>query len=209
MDTVKAAIACLSILASILIIGVPGSSQSAPSSLEVAPGLHINGDAIVWVLESPDATPALHPLTRNTATITDPAKLPPASPGKTRDAATLRGTRAAVRIPAGQALFFVAYSKGEDEENHKPPPSAPLIFSLVRLRPGANKRVVAWYDNAGPRQKPTLRQTVIETTATPSEDDSWLKITPARPLAPGEYAIVQRIPEYNHLSNWIFDFGVD
>ncbi|UWZ83364.1 hypothetical protein [Occallatibacter riparius] len=205
----KSIIACLSILASILIISVPASSQSAPAGLEVAPGLRVNGDAIVWVLESPDSTPALHPLTRNTATITDPAKLPPASPGKTRDGAILRGTRATVRIHAGQAIFYVAYSKGEDEENHKPPPSAPLIFSLVRLRPAANKRVVAWYNNPGPHQKPTLQETVIEATATPSDDDSWLKITPAKPLTPGEYAIVQRIPEYNHLSNWIFDFGVD
>ena len=36
-----------------------------------------------------------------------------------------------------------------------------------------------------------------------------LKITPAKPLPPGEYGIVQLIPAYKTLSTWIFDFGVD
>jgi hypothetical protein len=208
MVAVKVVAAFLSALASILLFSNAAPAQS-PAGLEVAPGLRVTGDAIVWILESPDAAPSLHPLARDTATIVDPTKLPAASASKTRDGATLRGARATVRIHAGQAVFYVSYSKGEDEENHKPPPSAPLVFSLVRLRAAPGKRVVAWFDNPGPHAKPALHETVIEATATPSDDYSWLKITPAKPLTPGEYAIVQRIPDYNHLSTWIFDFGVD
>jgi hypothetical protein len=122
---------------------------------------------------------------------------------------TIHGARAAVRIHAGPAVFYVQYSKAEDEENHKPPPNAPLVFAIVRLRPAQNKRVVAWYGHTAAKGAPNLSETVVETTNTPSDDFSWLKITPAQPLAPGEYAIVQLIPAYNTLSTWIFDFGVE
>jgi hypothetical protein len=197
----------LPILVPALFSTVVAIGQSAPIGMEVAPGLRVTPDAIVWILESPETAPALHRLARNNATIADPAA--PAVPANSRDGATIRGARATVRIHAGQAVFYVAYSRGEDEENHKPPPSAPLVFSIVRLRPAPNKRIVAWYDNPGPRKTPALHQSVIESTAVPSDDFTWLKITPAKPLPPGEYAIVQLIPAYNTLSTWTFDFGVD
>jgi hypothetical protein len=207
MVAVKWFTTCLPILVPALFSTVAAIGQSAPIGMEVAPGLRVTNDAIVWVLESPDTTPALHPLARINATITDPAA--PSASATSRDGATIRGPRATVRIHAGPAAFYVAYSRGEDEENHKPPPSAPLVFSIVRLRPAPNRRIVAWYDNPGPRKTPVLHQSVIQSTATPSDDFTWLKITPAKPLPPGEYAIVQLIPAYNTLSTWIFDFGVD
>jgi hypothetical protein len=209
MVAVKSITTCLAILAPALLFSVSASSQSAPAGMEVAPGLHLTSDAIVWVLERPDTAPALHPLARNNATVVDPAKAAPSATAKTRDAATLHGPRAAVRIHAGPAAFYVQYSKAEDEENHKPPPSAPIVFSIIRLRPAANRRIVAWYENPSPHQTPAFHEAVIDATASPSNDFTWLKITPAKPLPPGEYAIVQRVPAYNTLSTWIFDFGVD
>jgi hypothetical protein len=210
MVAVKSFTFCLSILVPALLFSLAASSQSAPVGMEVAPGLHLTSDAIVWVLERPDTAPALHPLARNNAAVTDPAKAAPsAASAKTRDAATLHGPRATVRIHAGPAAFYVQYSKAEDDENHKPPPSAPIVFSIIRLRPAPNRRIVAWYENPNPHQTPAFHESVIEATASPSDDFTWLKITPAKPLPPGEYAIVQRVPAYNSLSTWIFDFGVD
>jgi hypothetical protein len=209
MVAVKSFTTCLSILVPALLFSVSASSQSAPAGMQVAPGLRVTSDAMVWVLERLDTAPALHRLARNNATIADPAKGAPSATVKTRDAAILHGPRATVRIHAGLAAFYVQYSKAEDEENHKPPPSAPLVFSIIRLRPAPNRRIVAWYEDPHPRETPAFHEVVIEATASPSDDFTWLKITPAKPLAPGEYAVVQRVPAYNTLSTWIFDFGVD
>jgi hypothetical protein len=209
MVAVKSFTTCLSILVPALLFSVSAVSQSAPAGMQVAPGLRVTSDAMVWVLERPDTAPALHALARNNATIANPAKAAPSASAQARDAATLHGPRATVRIHAGAAAFYVQYSKAEDDENHKPPPSAPIVFSIIRLRPALNRRIVAWYENPSPHQTPAFHESVIEATASPSDDFTWLKITPAKPLAPGEYAVVQRIPAYNSLSTWIFDFGVD
>jgi hypothetical protein len=209
MVAVKSFTTCLWILVPALLFSASASGQSAPAGLEVAPGLRVTSEAMVWVLESPNTAPALHPLARNNATVADPAKAALSATVKTRDAATLHGPRATVRIHAGPAAFYVQYSKAEDDENHKPPPSAPLVFSIIRLRPAPNRRIVAWYEDPHSRETPAFHESVIEATASPSDDFTWLKITPAKPLAPGEYAVVQRIPAYNTLSTWIFDFGVD
>jgi hypothetical protein len=209
MVAVKSFTTCLSILVPALLFGVSASSQSAPAGMQVAPDLRVTTDAMVWVLERPDTAPALHRLARNNAMVADPAKAATSATVKTRDAASLHGPRATVRIHAGAAAFYVQYSKAEDEENHKPPPSAAIVFSIIRLRPAPNRRIVAWYEDPHPRETPAFHESVIEATASPSDDFTWLKITPAKPLPPGEYAIVQRIPAYNTLSTWIFDFGVD
>lgn len=210
MVAVKSFTSCLPILAlAALLFSAPAQGQSAPEGMEAAPGLRVTTDAMVWILESPDATPALHSLARNNAAVADPPKRAAFSAAaKSLPGATIRGSRAAVRIHAGAAAFYVQYSRAEDDENHKPPPSAALVFSIIRLRPAQGNRIVAWYDRPG-AGKATLRASVVESTAVPSDDFTWLKITPAKPLPPGEYGIVQLIPAYNTLSTWIFDFGVD
>jgi hypothetical protein len=200
---------CLSILAASLLITASASSQSGTAGMEVAPGLRVTPDAVVWVLESPTGKPAaLHPIARNNATVTAKSSPHLDSP-RTVTGMAIHGSRAAIRIHAGPAVLYVQYSKSEDEENHKPAPSAPLVFALIRLRPAQNARVVAWPDHTTAGGTPKLSESVVEATDTPSGDFTWLKITPAQPLTPGEYAVVQLMPAYNTLSTWIFDFGVD
>ncbi len=209
MVAVKSITTCLAILAPALLFGVSASSQSAPAGMEVAPGLHLTSDAIVWVLESPDKAPALHPLARNNATVVDPAKTVQSATAKTRDAATLHGPRAAVRIHTGPAAFYVQYSKAEDEENHKPPPSAPIVFSIIRLRPATNRRIVAWYENPTPHQTPPFHESVIDATALPQTISPGSRSHPPSRSPPANTPSSSASPPTTTLSTWIFDFGVD
>jgi hypothetical protein len=127
----------------------------------------------------------------------------------------LKGTRARVQAHAAQPAFFLNVAVDDsdtDAKNAKGKPAAqdpdqlPDRFRIVRVLGKKNSRVVG-------NLKIALTGHVSQSgnwVAVRQEPVSggWVKLTPAAPLAPGEYAIVEMLNP-KEMNLYVWDFGVN
>ena len=88
----------------------------------------------------------------------------------------------------------------------KTPAAVPGRFRIVRLDKKKDSRIlgnvsVAIYGKVSQKEK------WVNTISQPAGGD-WVKITPAQPLAPGEYAVVELLDK-GQVNLFVWDFGVD
>ncbi len=79
-------------------------------------------------------------------------------------------------------------------------------FRIVRLEKKKDSRVLGNV-NVAIYGKVSQKENFIKTVAQPAGGD-WVKITPAEPLTPGEYAIVELLDK-GQVNLYVWDFGVD
>jgi hypothetical protein len=79
-------------------------------------------------------------------------------------------------------------------------------FRIVRLEKKKDSRVLGNV-NVAIYGKVSQKENFIKTVAQPAGGD-WVKITPAAPLMPGEYAVVELLDK-GQVNLYVWDFGVD
>ena len=129
----------------------------------------------------------------------------------------IKGARA--RVQAHEPVPAIFVDIVESDNNAAPPddaaqrdpkePAPPPVqdrFRIVRARKKKDTRVVA---NLKIAFYGKMRQQAdsIPTTIEPVTSE-WVKVTPAKPLPPGEYALVEMLGK-NQINLYVWDFGVD
>lgn len=179
---------------------------------EIAAGLHLSSEALVWVLGKNGEQPQLYPITHHDVIVRNNVGSNIARSAvwqKQKKDVVVNGPKAEIRLHSGEVSLFVQYSKAEDNEIKNSAPSAKVVYAILKLKPEDTIRVVAWYEFSRFSGSPQLSESLVESQQSPLADFTWLKVTPSQPLSPGEYALIQFVPGKNSISGWVFDFGVD
>ena len=129
----------------------------------------------------------------------------------------IKGAKARVQAHEPVPAIFVDIvesdnnaAPADDAAQHDPkepaPPPVQDRFRIVRARKKKDTRVVA---NLKIAFYGKMRQQAdsIPTTIEPVTSE-WVKVTPAKPLPPGEYALVEMLGK-NQINLYVWDFGVD
>jgi hypothetical protein len=207
------------------VAGLPwAAGQAAPAdqpagSVQVAPGLYLPARGTVWVFDSaaPGAAPIElyrtpgdlnHHYARNLA-----GGLAGSFLYRPSVSLELPGAHSQTRLTQPSPVFYIRQAGALDGEEDLRPgtePSGDAVESLtlVRLKSEKNKRVEASVSTngfgGGAKRKMTEVMLIRDNLK-----NGWLKLTPAEPLQPGEYALVTLPHAAGFLSQFAYDFGVD
>jgi hypothetical protein len=113
----------------------------------------------------------------------------------------LKGLNSSVHLADGSTSFYIRVS-GDDPELMRE------RVHLIRLDQTKDRRVVTSYSQnifGGQRKK---KFDDIPLTKSNAEKSIWLKITPQKPLAPGEYGIVFMSNDPSFVPDAVYDFDV-
>ncbi|HYH00614.1 MAG TPA: hypothetical protein VD837_15895 [Terriglobales bacterium] len=177
----------------------------------VSPGIRLPEAGGVFLLDVYQGRPELNELVQNGAdvkkntagNILRGAINPIASARQTIE---LKGPHARVQSHVGDPFIYVAIDYDQDLSNSPEPESAKKRWRIVRLQEKKGNRIVgnvsiAIYGKVKEKAK------YIEAEVTPVSGP-WLKVVPAQPLVPGEYALVELLgPE--SMNRFVWDFGVN
>lgn len=83
----------------------------------------------------------------------------------------------------------------------------PDRFKIVRLQPKKESRVVSNV-KVSLLGKVSNEEDIIPTTAEAVKGGEWVKVIPAKPLVPGEYALVEMLGP-KQINMYVWDFGYD
>jgi hypothetical protein len=200
------------------------AAQASPAeppagSVQVEPGLYLPARGTVWVFDSasPGAAPIRlyrtpgdlnHHYAKNLA-----GGLAGSFLYRPSVSVELAGAHAQTRLTQPNPVFYIREAGALDGEEDMRPGTEPTgnaveSLTLVRLKSEKHKRVeVSVSTNGfGGGAKRKMTQVML------IRDDlknGWLKLTPAEPLEPGEYALVAVPHAAGFLSQFAYDFGVD
>jgi hypothetical protein len=118
----------------------------------------------------------------------------------------LAGTRARVQSHEPRPVIYAEVDTDFDSSSGSAPPDAAHRFRLLRLQRKKDSRVVGNLKIAL-TGKVSQQESFIETVAEPFSGD-WVRVTPAKDLAPGEYALAEMLGE-KQINLYVWDFGVD
>jgi len=193
------------------IVGNYGGNAGT-SNLEVAPGLRLSADALVWLLGTDGTRQILVPINHQDVNVSNNLGNNIARSAiwlKQRKGIQIPGEKAEQRVHSGEVTLFVQFSKAEEREGSNSSPANRIVYSILQLTANRESRTVGHFEFSRLTGKPALKDSAVESIATPVAESRWLKITPVHPLPPGEYALVQAIPGKGEIGDWVFDFGVD
>jgi hypothetical protein len=118
----------------------------------------------------------------------------------------LSGLHARLQSHVSTPTIYVALDSGGDPSAAYTPQTAKDHFRIVRTEAKKDKRVVGVI-NIAVYGKVKQNAAYIETNVEPLVGN-WIKITPAKPLAPGEYALVELLGKEG-INTPVWDFGVN
>lgn len=184
---------------------------------QVAPGLRIPLEQGVFLLDTFQGEPQLVELQQNAGDVNRDTKgnilrgaINPVAGVKA--SIELDGAHASVQAHAGIPSVYLNVEAGSDQPMPQQPEqpqqaSVPFDrFRILRAQVKGNKRILGDIK----RQitgKVSQEQHLVNTTVTRLQG-GWLKITPAAPLAPGEYALVEMMGKEG-MNLYVWDFGVN
>ncbi len=197
---------------------------------QVAPNLRLPEQDSVLALDTFQGTPELLPLAqtegelnRNTAhSILRSAISPMSSP---HPVITLHNPRAAVQVHVPDPVFYIRLGDDADTpasgtaltvDTHGATGAAPSAeaggsttsrYVVVRTDVRIDVRVIQSFSLTSPQDGRPLPDDVIPVTAVGLPGGHWTRLTPARSLDFGEYALVE-ILDAKHLNLSVWDFGV-
>ena len=122
----------------------------------------------------------------------------------------LQGDHARVQSHVGQPAIYLNIDTTDNSQpafTQKPADKdqEPNRYGIVRVETKKGVRIVGKL-NVAMYGKVSQKEAWIPVTSSPLGD--WVKITPAEPLPPGEYAVVELL-EKKQINLFVWDFGVD
>jgi hypothetical protein len=178
------------------------------NSLDVVPGLRLPGTGGVFLLDFYSGKPELTEILQNGSELNQTANkksvlrtaINPV--GSSKHAFELRGAHARIQSHVGSPTIYLDIDQGAMND-------IPLNsrFRIVRAEIKKDTRVI------GNLKVTFTGKTSQESSYVPANVEKvgtgqWVKVTPAQPLPPGEYAVVEMLgPEEINLYVW--DFGVN
>jgi hypothetical protein len=188
-------------------------------SPQVAPGLRLPDDGGIFLLDTFENQPQLAELQQSGGEVGVRAKS-----NVLRQAVNpLAGAKQTIELPGAHAriqshtavpsLYInIDSNTGASPDNKDPgapPPLAPSNndrFKIVRIEVKGGKRVLGSVKVAVTGQPKTDERLVAATVT--AMTGGWVKLTPAEPLAPGEYAVVEMMGK-DAMNLYVWDFGVN
>ena len=177
----------------------------------VTPGLRLPENGGVFLLDRFEGSPKLNQLRQNGANVNKNtggnilrgAINPIASQ---KQMIELTGLNATTQSHVADPTIYVALDPGGDSSAAYTPETAKDHFRIVRCEEKKDKRVVGVI-NIAIYGKVNQNAAYIETNVEPLVGN-WVKITPAKPLAHGEYALVELLGKQG-INTAVWDFGVN
>ncbi len=191
----------------------------------VAPGLQLPDAGGVFVLDTFHGQPQLVELVQNGGELNKQtgknilrAALNPLALSS-KQSIELKGLHARVQAHEAQPAFFINVNTSGDTDNsaggtaNKAGDTAantdtdqlPDRYRIVKVEQKKENRVIGNLSVAI-YGKVSEKENWIKTTSAPM--GNWVKVTPAEPLAPGEYALVEMLDK-KQMNLYVWDFGVN
>ena len=180
---------------------------------EVSPGLRLPDGGGVFLLDQFKNQPELVELVQNGGELNKHtgknilrAALNPLALSS-KQTIEIKGTNARIQAHQTLPVFFVNVdtSGGPDQAKKTDTDRLPDRYRIIRVEQKKDARVVGNVSVAV-YGKVSQKENWVKTTSTPVGD--WVKITPAEPLAPGEYALVEMLDQ-KQMNLYVWDFGVN
>ena len=192
-------------------------------SPQVAPGVRLPESGGVFLLDVFTGKPQLVELVQNGGEINKNmgknilrAAINPVATSK--QSIEIKGIRARIQAHQPAPAIYVNVNQQDTDDQQAQPPAQPATetqkdldqqpdrFRIVRVEKKKKSRVVgnikiAFYG------KVTQQGDWIQTQLEPVAGD-WVKVTPAVPLKPGEYALIEMLGK-KEMNLYVWDFGVD
>jgi len=177
----------------------------------VSPGLRLPYTGGIFLLDTFKGKPELNQLRQNganinkntTGNILRGAINPIASAKRTIE---LPGLHAQVQSHVTDPAIYVALDSGGDPAADYTPETAKDHFRIVRCEEKKGNRIVGVI-NIAVYGKVNQNAAYVETRVEPVAGN-WVKVTPATPLLPGEYALVELLGKQG-INTFVWDFGVN
>jgi hypothetical protein len=186
------------------------AEEEARSPL-VTPGLRLPESGGVFLLDRFEGKPELTQLHQNGANINKNmggnilrGVINPIA--STKQTIELTGLNAQMQSHVADPTIYVALDSGDDPSTAYTPQTAKDHFRFVRCEEKKGKRVVGVI-NIAVYGKVNQNAAYIETNVEPLVGN-WVKITPAKPLPPGEYALIELLGKQG-INTLVWDFGVN
>lgn len=177
----------------------------------ITPGLRLPDTGGVFLLDRFEGKPELNELRQNGANVNRNmggnilrGVINPIA--STKHTIELPGLYARLQSHVSTPTIYVALDSGGDPSAAYTPQTAKDHFRIVRCEAKKDKRLVGVI-NIAVYGKVKQNAAYIESKVEPLVG-SWVKITPARPLAAGEYALVELLGKQG-INTLVWDFGVN
>ncbi len=197
-------------------------AKEEAASPQVAPGIRLPSMGGVFMLDTWRGQPQLVEMVQNGADINKQtgknilrAAINPLPMGS-KQTIELKGAHAKVQGHEPDPEFYVNVDQPEAQSNasgsvntaatSRDLDQMPDRYRIVRAESKKDARVVGNLKVAI-YGKITQEQKFIKTTATPVSG-GWVKIVPAEPLTPGEYALIEMLSP-KEMNLYVWDFGVN
>ena len=176
------------------------------NSPEIAPGLKLPGSGGVFLFEAYREKPEAAEILQNGSEVNQSKKknvlrsaINPAAGAK--QSFELKGAHAQIQAHSGQPVLYVDIDEGASD-------IAPSDrFRIVRADVKNDVRVIGNL-KVSLSGKTSQESTIIPTTVEKIGKGQWLKVTPAKVLTPGEYALVEMLGPQD-MNLYVWDFGVN
>jgi hypothetical protein len=183
----------------------------------VAPGLQLPDSGGVFLMETFRGQPQLIEVVQNGGELNKQtgknilrAAINPLALSS-KQSIELKGLHARVQSHETQPAFYLNVdTSGDSSQGNTAAPAKdtdqlPDRFRIVRMEMKKDNRIVGNLSVAI-YGKVTEKENWIKTTNTPV--GNWVKVVPADPLAPGEYALVEMLDK-KQMNLYVWDFGVN
>jgi hypothetical protein len=183
---------------------------------QVAPGLRLPDTGGVFLLDRYHNQPQLVEVVQNGGELNKQMgknimrSIINPIPTGSKQSIELKGTRARVQAHEVLPTIYVdVTTSGSDEKSNQPSPelNRPDRFQIVRVQPKKASRIVSNV-KISLLGKVSNQEDIVPTRAESVGSGEWVKLVPERPLAAGEYALVEML-DPKTINMFVWDFGVD
>lgn len=199
--------ASLAVVAFSLVLTPALCAQASP---EPIPGIHIPKGSIPWAVDVYDGKQELVPIHHSAIGVNNHkgANVAGSLAGsffyKPKVTTELDGAHARVALHSDKPVFYVQVMDDPGGDSS----SMFDHWAIVRAVVKKDRRILAQINftqlTGNAKRSDSQVDVTVETLA-----DGWLKIAPANPLSPGEYALVPVTKVANTFSTVVFDFTLD
>lgn len=183
-------------------------AKEEANSVEVAPGLRLPGTGGVFLFEQFQGSPELAEILQNGGDVKQKVADPSRNGGIINPWAIakatleLKGPHAAIQAHSSSPVIYVDINEGEVNDV-----ALQDRFRIVKLTSKNDLRVVG-SEKVSITGRLSDQTNYVATNIEKLGTGEWIKVTPAKPLAAGEYALAEILGP-KQVSQYVWDFGVN